>query len=43
MEHMIFLNDAQVGQIQLTVDKQNATQNNYNKLFSIYQQLDLKH
>lgn len=40
---MIFLNDAQVGQTQLTVAQQNATQNNYNQFFSIYEQLDLKH
>lgn len=43
MEHVIFLSDAQVGQTQHTVAKQNATQNNYNQFFSINQQLDLKH
>lgn len=43
MEHTILLNDAQVGQTQLTVAKQNTTLNNYNHFFSIYQQLDLKH
>lgn len=43
MEHTIFHNDAQVVQTQLQAAKQNATQNNYNQFFSVYQQLDLKH
>lgn len=40
---MIFLNDAQDGQTQLTVAEQNATENNYNQFFSIYEQLNFKH
>jgi len=43
MDHTIFVNDAQIGQTQLTVAKQSSTQNNYNQFFSVYQQLDLKH
>lgn len=32
-----------LGSLNLREAKQNATQNNFNQFFSIYQQLDLKH